>query len=80
MSWATLTRIKLALCRHLSPYLTSIEVGRCAEVLDQPPDLPSNRAPLDTVPKWSYPYGAGFGLVPRHEAPLLNSGASGREG
>ena len=27
-----------------------------------------------------YPYGAGFGIVPRHEAPPLNSGASGREG
>jgi hypothetical protein len=41
---------------------------------------PSTRAALDTIPKWSYPYGAAFGLVPRHEASPLNSGASGREG
>jgi hypothetical protein len=55
-------------------------VGRYAEVLDQLLDPPSTRAALDTIPKWSYPYGAGFGLVPRHEAPPLTSGASGREG
>jgi hypothetical protein len=35
-------------------------------------DPPSTCAPLDTVPKWSYLNGAGFGLVPRHEAPPLN--------
>jgi quercetin dioxygenase-like cupin family protein len=41
---------------------------------------PSTRAALDTIPTWSYPYSAAFGLVPRHEASPLNSGASGREG
>jgi hypothetical protein len=31
-------------------------------------------ARLDTVPKWFYPDGAGFGLVPRHEAPTAELG------
>jgi hypothetical protein len=76
------TRIKLALCPSsiALPDLDRDCVGRYAEVLDQLPDPPSTRAPLDTAPKWSYPYGAGFGLVTGHEAPPLNSGASGREG
>jgi hypothetical protein len=62
------------------PDLDRDRVGRYAEVLDQLTDPPSNRAPRHRPPKWSYPYGAEFGLVPRHEAPPLNSGASGREG
>src|SRR5215213_5732989 len=68
-SWATLTRIKLALCPSSIALhdLDRDRAGRYAEVLDHLPDPPSTRTPLDTVPKWSYPDGAGFGLVPRHE-------------
>jgi hypothetical protein len=61
--------------------MTSIEIAR-AVMPKYSTNYQTRRPPraLDTVPKWSYPYGAGFGLVPRYEAPPLNSGASGREG
>ena len=51
MSWATLTRIKLALCPSsiALPDLDRDLVGRYAEVLDQLRDPPSTRAPLDSA-------------------------------